>query len=586
MWNLDSTRPTYYDGQYLGVGDFDAEQDYHRSWGRRHNHGPHTIGIICGLTLEQQARTDVPTLADVFIAPGVAVDGYGREVLVTRQTPLAPELFARFPLESWVAVWIRYDTSATTPPAYGYGQCDTPNATTRALETFTIEVGTLSPLHDAVDLGGTDVTDDSQLPITSSVPYQGLPDDTEQAVWLLQLGMVHWNGTDGFLASAGPSDDQLAVTGRQYAGDLSAHTFVPGGAWELGGLDADVGGTPSQIAATIHGTLTAEGEIVAEGTPTGLRLQGGTLALVQDTPGADETTEPVMSFSRDDQSGGSDLQIQLGHQQDGKNRLVVNSASECFAVADNGDVTVTGTLAVQAGVDVTGGTGDRVLMFGDMNGSKASALGTLSDQKTVIVRSSTEIDFYIGNSTDDTYREVQITGDGMVIGGDLTVGSGTSRVLTRAMLGSASGSDPIGQLNLNWGSTNGVYVGDPSSGVATPLYVTGPIFYGVNQTPITNAIDVKVGVATFSFTWPPDSSGAVGSSNVQVTSRLAKTSGMDVIVMPTNFANYDIATNARWHVYADAPVRVNDNTWSFNINWEIWDDGTIDNVAYIAVFTT
>ena len=45
----DIERLNYYEGEFLGATDFQAEQEYHRDMRRRHNVGQHTWGIVSGL---------------------------------------------------------------------------------------------------------------------------------------------------------------------------------------------------------------------------------------------------------------------------------------------------------------------------------------------------------------------------------------------------------------------------------------------------------------------------------------------------------------------------------------------------------
>jgi hypothetical protein len=66
-------RPSYFNGQLLDEKDFRAEQDYHREAWRRHLATFHSWGVIDGLTV---------TVNDgrATVAPGMAIDGLGREV--------------------------------------------------------------------------------------------------------------------------------------------------------------------------------------------------------------------------------------------------------------------------------------------------------------------------------------------------------------------------------------------------------------------------------------------------------------------------------------------------------------------------
>ena len=67
-------RLNYYNGQYLGFKDFRAEQKYHTEMRRRHNIAHHAWGIVTGLRLRRKEK--------IYIMPGMAIDGYGREIIV------------------------------------------------------------------------------------------------------------------------------------------------------------------------------------------------------------------------------------------------------------------------------------------------------------------------------------------------------------------------------------------------------------------------------------------------------------------------------------------------------------------------
>src|SRR4029453_14648821 len=89
-------RLNYYNRQFLGVEDFKDQQDYHRDMRRRHNVGPHTWGIVAGLDLRQADVPGSPGEVDVTLEPGLAVDGFGREIVVLEPLLLTAELFAAF----------------------------------------------------------------------------------------------------------------------------------------------------------------------------------------------------------------------------------------------------------------------------------------------------------------------------------------------------------------------------------------------------------------------------------------------------------------------------------------------------------
>jgi len=93
---IDIERLNYYEGEFLGAVDFEAEQEYHRDMRRRHNVGQHTWGIVAGLELAQVPNGNPDNEVDIFLMPGMAVDGFGREIVVLSKFQLTPGLFASF----------------------------------------------------------------------------------------------------------------------------------------------------------------------------------------------------------------------------------------------------------------------------------------------------------------------------------------------------------------------------------------------------------------------------------------------------------------------------------------------------------
>src|SRR5690349_2281175 len=67
----------YHFGMLLGVADLEAEQAYHRGKSWLHNAWLHGTGAVWGLRVEIRADH-----GEVVVAPGLAVDGHGRELSV------------------------------------------------------------------------------------------------------------------------------------------------------------------------------------------------------------------------------------------------------------------------------------------------------------------------------------------------------------------------------------------------------------------------------------------------------------------------------------------------------------------------
>ena len=72
-------RVNYFEGQLLTQSDFTDEQEYHLGKHRRHNLFLHGWGVVCGLLVVP--HPDKPT--SVMVEPGLALDPWGREIVVT-----------------------------------------------------------------------------------------------------------------------------------------------------------------------------------------------------------------------------------------------------------------------------------------------------------------------------------------------------------------------------------------------------------------------------------------------------------------------------------------------------------------------
>jgi hypothetical protein len=85
------TRPRFVPGKMLTAEDLRAEQEYQRAVRWQHNRLLHGYGIVAGLeVVVQETETDG---SQVFIAPGYALDGWGRELIVYEPLtlPLSPD---------------------------------------------------------------------------------------------------------------------------------------------------------------------------------------------------------------------------------------------------------------------------------------------------------------------------------------------------------------------------------------------------------------------------------------------------------------------------------------------------------------
>ncbi len=85
------TRVNYIERQRLRAKDLRSEQEYLLGLAGRHYIGPHTWGIVSGLSISFQNDKAV-------VGAGLAIDGYGRELVVSRivELPLLPDVTQQF----------------------------------------------------------------------------------------------------------------------------------------------------------------------------------------------------------------------------------------------------------------------------------------------------------------------------------------------------------------------------------------------------------------------------------------------------------------------------------------------------------
>lgn len=148
-------RLRYFDSEYLRSYDFTDEQSYHIMMRRLMNMRLHLHGIVYGLAIVMDQDSVQPNGPFFFsVAPGLAIDQTGREILVTAPYSLSNVLTGPGLGPGWYEVWICYQENETGLPAAGYMDCNTPSQYTRYEESFQI---TLKPVNGpglAANCGG------------------------------------------------------------------------------------------------------------------------------------------------------------------------------------------------------------------------------------------------------------------------------------------------------------------------------------------------------------------------------------------------------------------------------------------------
>lgn len=341
-------RLNYYQRQHLGAQDFIDAQNYARDMRRRHNLGPHLWGIVVGLELVEREVEGGGDAREVIILPGVAVDGYGREIVVFRPIALDPALFLRFGAINHYSVWIGYDEENANRDNSAFNCED--DAYNRTVESFRIYVEPDDPqptevVVDGDTKGATDT--DLRIPPDLSVPYQELPPD-DLDFWLIPLGEVRWDGSQFVEAAEG-----RLTRGRQYAGLVGAELFAP--AAQLLIRDryspSPLGNTDAGVAVELEGSLQVERDIIAKDD---VHVDGGMIDFRQE----DGNEEGLFRIQRVASPDGSDLQVKIGDDEDGDNRFTIVSKDEAerMSVKDDGTTVVNGDTTVNGTTDLNGNT--------------------------------------------------------------------------------------------------------------------------------------------------------------------------------------------------------------------------------------
>jgi len=161
--------------QYLRSYDWTAEQAYHMEMRRRLNVALHLWGIVDGLDLRK--RDSVPGIPDqFFISRGMAIDAYGREIVVAVDYVLSEDDIRVNRIEAAGDYWlsIAYERNLGTPPAPGFRLCDVTDQYTRWLESYDVLITADDPLATSIEPGVSDP----------------LSDDPAKKPWPVTLGKV------------------------------------------------------------------------------------------------------------------------------------------------------------------------------------------------------------------------------------------------------------------------------------------------------------------------------------------------------------------------------------------------------------
>lgn len=191
-------RVHYYEREYLRSFDFTAEQSYHLEMRRRLNLALHRWGLVDGLDVIKGEL--VPGAPEQFhITPGMAIDGYGREIFLPTPIVLDQDVLldSRVNDPGTYGLWIAYHRRLATPPEAGYRLCDVADQYTRWRETCRVLIAK-----------EVDVTPPEEPGLTDA-----LPDDPESHPWPMRVGSI-----DVVLGGGGLEVQDVRAEKRLYIG--------------------------------------------------------------------------------------------------------------------------------------------------------------------------------------------------------------------------------------------------------------------------------------------------------------------------------------------------------------------------------
>ncbi|MFD7710045.1 hypothetical protein [Streptomyces sp. NPDC059786] len=278
-------RPAFSEGQVLAAADLSATVEHARGVSGRHARHLHDWGVAEGLALTTEPRTDAATGAryvEVSVAAGYAVDGTGREIVVTDPVVLRESDFEEVngadsalavqdePYPVFLAAADREPAASPQPVS-----CGGANARTRVEESYRLVFGRLG---DELLVGG------QEPPAIGAAPAD------PPVRWLILLGYVHW--TDGHFSGVATSARGVPV---RYSGVRADTVSAQSGALTLRtgtavqeGKPAVVlsgGEQPSLVFGLYQGsgtvaplmTMAANGNLTIEGSFNGRMPVGSTL---------------------------------------------------------------------------------------------------------------------------------------------------------------------------------------------------------------------------------------------------------------------------------------------------------------------
>ena len=259
--------PIYYEDQILGAGDLNAAVELSTGQIARHARTAHTWGIVTGLELLEEPKTSGSSpYVDVTCTAGVAIDGWGREIVVPEDELLNPLSFANasvFASGKLHPVFLIGRDEDAAVPSLAMGACFSAE-TSRRSQSYVIEFGRPGSQFDL----------DDQTPATAL-------DGPGSGGWKTLLGYVGFDSTLQKFTSVAATDEGV---GPVYTGVMADEVVARSGKVVVRSRGAHRAGTPALALDDADGgslvfglqdgsggiapllTVDSEGNLTAAGT--------------------------------------------------------------------------------------------------------------------------------------------------------------------------------------------------------------------------------------------------------------------------------------------------------------------------------
>ena len=248
-------RVRYQEGQILGVDDLEQEQRSRLEAGRRHNIAHHNWGIVQGLELglgEIYAPDGSVKARRIIVNPGLAVDGFGRELIM--HEPLAIDQADLDEIASeYIDVWLMYMRLPLSSPRPGRYECG-PEHHNQWREEAWLQ---LSPGKAGVKINPREPLLVASADLGFSA-IQAPPDDPDRA-WPVYLGRIQ-------VSAGGPT--AVDLSSRPYATLMGELISAPSGLARMQ-VGSELAGDQRRFALGVHKKMDETGDDAEADSETG-----------------------------------------------------------------------------------------------------------------------------------------------------------------------------------------------------------------------------------------------------------------------------------------------------------------------------